>query len=70
MLPSWKNDSLRFLVYSKENWMIKYVNKESCHGTSVFKAEPAGVFMRLGQLALLTQENKNMPIIPPKKIFP
>eukprot|EP00957_Ditylum_brightwellii_P129851 9904658-Ditylum_brightwellii.AAC.1 len=34
---SLKNDSLHFLVYSKENQMIKYVNKESCHRTLVFK---------------------------------
>eukprot|EP00957_Ditylum_brightwellii_P080649 6133920-Ditylum_brightwellii.AAC.1 len=48
---------------SKENQTIKYVNKESCHRTLVFKAVPAGVFTRLGQLNSLTQENKNMPIL-------
>eukprot|EP00957_Ditylum_brightwellii_P161610 12304379-Ditylum_brightwellii.AAC.1 len=31
MQLSWKQDNLYFLVYSKENQMIKYVNKESCH---------------------------------------
>eukprot|EP00957_Ditylum_brightwellii_P028786 2174467-Ditylum_brightwellii.AAC.1 len=44
---SWKNNNLQFLVYSKENQMITYVNKESYHRTSVFKAVPAGVFTRL-----------------------
>eukprot|EP00957_Ditylum_brightwellii_P117881 8991981-Ditylum_brightwellii.AAC.1 len=48
MQMSWKTDNLHFSVYSKENQTIKYVNKESCHRTSVFKAVPAGVFTRIG----------------------
>eukprot|EP00957_Ditylum_brightwellii_P092333 7029911-Ditylum_brightwellii.AAC.1 len=39
---------LRFAVYNKENQHIKYVNRESCHCTSVFKAIPEGVFTCLG----------------------
>eukprot|EP00957_Ditylum_brightwellii_P057265 4339694-Ditylum_brightwellii.AAC.1 len=31
-----------FLVYSKKNQTIKYVNKESCHCHLVFKAMPSG----------------------------
>eukprot|EP00957_Ditylum_brightwellii_P158441 12059390-Ditylum_brightwellii.AAC.1 len=62
MQTSWKNNNLQFLVYSKENQTIKYVNKESYHRTSVFKLVPAGVFSWIGQLTLLTQENKNMPV--------
>eukprot|EP00957_Ditylum_brightwellii_P179507 13675312-Ditylum_brightwellii.AAC.1 len=60
---SWKNNNLHFLVYSKENQTIKYVNKESCHRTLVFKAVPAGVFTWIGQLTLLTQENENTSIM-------
>eukprot|EP00957_Ditylum_brightwellii_P063701 4834716-Ditylum_brightwellii.AAC.1 len=48
MQLSWKNENLYFLVYSKKNQTIKYVNKESCHRHLVFKAVPAGVFMHLG----------------------
>eukprot|EP00957_Ditylum_brightwellii_P053313 4041649-Ditylum_brightwellii.AAC.1 len=49
-------------VYNKENQRIKYVNKESCHPASVFKAIPEGVFTRLGQLTSRTRENENVPI--------
>ena len=63
MQVSWKSDYLHFLVYSKENQTIKYVNKESCHRQSVFKAVPAGVFTRLGRLTLLTKSNQNTPIL-------
>eukprot|EP00957_Ditylum_brightwellii_P100423 7654706-Ditylum_brightwellii.AAC.1 len=36
------NNILQFSVYSKESQTIKYVDKESCHWPSVFKAIPAG----------------------------
>eukprot|EP00957_Ditylum_brightwellii_P115290 8791393-Ditylum_brightwellii.AAC.1 len=38
---------LRVAVYNKKNQDIKYVNRESCHRVSVFKAIPEGVFTRL-----------------------
>eukprot|EP00957_Ditylum_brightwellii_P112525 8578278-Ditylum_brightwellii.AAC.2 len=44
----WDKQELWFAVYNKENQCIKYVNKESCHRTSVFKAIPEWVFMHLG----------------------
>ena len=56
MKLSWQHDNLHFSVYNKENQTIKYVNKESCHRTLVFKAVPAGVFTRIGQL---TSQNIN-----------
>eukprot|EP00957_Ditylum_brightwellii_P000679 53447-Ditylum_brightwellii.AAC.1 len=57
-----KND-LSFSVYHKKNQTIKYVNRESCHQTAVFKAIPAGVFTHMGRLTSITNENKNKPII-------
>eukprot|EP00957_Ditylum_brightwellii_P199144 15180348-Ditylum_brightwellii.AAC.1 len=48
MQLSWKEENLYFLVYSKENQTIKYVNKKSCHRHSVFKVVPAGAFTCLG----------------------
>eukprot|EP00957_Ditylum_brightwellii_P008439 639375-Ditylum_brightwellii.AAC.1 len=56
-----KND-LSFSVYHKKNQAIKYINRESCHQTAVFKAIPAGVFTRMGRLTSITNENKNMTI--------
>eukprot|EP00957_Ditylum_brightwellii_P169602 12909437-Ditylum_brightwellii.AAC.1 len=44
----WDKQELCFAVYNKENQHIKYVNKESCHHASVFKAIPEGVFTCLG----------------------
>eukprot|EP00957_Ditylum_brightwellii_P066444 5044069-Ditylum_brightwellii.AAC.1 len=58
----WDNDKLCIAVYNKENQRIKYVNKESCHRASVFKAIPKGVFMRLGILTSKTKGNENLPI--------
>eukprot|EP00957_Ditylum_brightwellii_P161857 12323468-Ditylum_brightwellii.AAC.1 len=40
----WTREKNCLSVYSKENQQIKYVNKESCHCSSVFKAIPAGFF--------------------------
>ena len=59
----WRQNTLYFSVYSKENQTIKYVNKESCHRQSVFKAVPAGVFTRLGRLTSLTKDNQATPIL-------
>eukprot|EP00957_Ditylum_brightwellii_P180360 13739744-Ditylum_brightwellii.AAC.1 len=36
----WAKDDLRFLVHNKESQRIKYVNRESYHRASVFKAIP------------------------------
>ena len=47
MKLSWRHDNLHFSVYNKENQTIKYVNKESCHRTLVFKAVPAGLFTHI-----------------------
>jgi hypothetical protein len=63
MQLSWRQDNLYFSVYSKENQTIKYVNKESCHRQSVFKAVPAGVFTRLGRLTSVTKDNQDTPIL-------
>eukprot|EP00957_Ditylum_brightwellii_P057069 4325039-Ditylum_brightwellii.AAC.1 len=57
-----KDDNLSSAVYHKKNQTIKYVNRESCHRTAVFKAIPAGVFTHMGQLTSMTEENKNVPI--------
>eukprot|EP00957_Ditylum_brightwellii_P100730 7677500-Ditylum_brightwellii.AAC.1 len=56
-----KND-LSFSVYHKKNQTIKYINRESCHRTAVFKAIPPGVFTRMGRLTSITDKNKDMPI--------
>eukprot|EP00957_Ditylum_brightwellii_P195707 14910985-Ditylum_brightwellii.AAC.2 len=44
----WDNKDLQFAVCNKENQRINYVNQESCHCGSVFKAIPEGVFAQLG----------------------
>eukprot|EP00957_Ditylum_brightwellii_P210776 15365384-Ditylum_brightwellii.AAC.1 len=62
MQLSWKMDNLSFLVYHKKKQTIKYVNKESCRQTAVFKAIPTGVFIHMGRLTLITEENRDMPI--------
>eukprot|EP00957_Ditylum_brightwellii_P123735 9433196-Ditylum_brightwellii.AAC.1 len=62
MQLSWKKDSLSFSVYHKKNQVIKYINCESCHQTSVFKAIPVGVFTCMGRLTSITEENKDVPI--------
>eukprot|EP00957_Ditylum_brightwellii_P040488 3064155-Ditylum_brightwellii.AAC.1 len=53
---------LEFSVYPKENQQLKYLNKESCHRTTAFKAIPTGVFTRLGQLTSIIPQNCNSPI--------
>eukprot|EP00957_Ditylum_brightwellii_P127516 9724571-Ditylum_brightwellii.AAC.1 len=58
----WDKQDLHLAVYNKENQCIKYVNKESCHCASVFKAIPEGVSTCLGQLTMRTRENENVPI--------
>eukprot|EP00957_Ditylum_brightwellii_P163977 12484836-Ditylum_brightwellii.AAC.1 len=63
MQLSWKKDDLSFSVYHKENQTIKYVNRESCHQTVVFKSIPAGVFTRMGRLTSIPEENKDVPIM-------
>eukprot|EP00957_Ditylum_brightwellii_P011677 882229-Ditylum_brightwellii.AAC.1 len=49
-------------IYHKKSQTVKYVNRESCHQTAVFKAIPAGVFTCIGRLTSMTDENKNAPI--------
>eukprot|EP00957_Ditylum_brightwellii_P111982 8539651-Ditylum_brightwellii.AAC.1 len=63
MQLSWNGEELYFSVYSKKNQTIKYVNKDSCHCNSIFKAVPTGVFTCLGRLTLLTESNKHSPIL-------
>eukprot|EP00957_Ditylum_brightwellii_P172993 13170561-Ditylum_brightwellii.AAC.1 len=63
MQLSWKKDDLSFFVYHKKNQTTKYVNREKCHQTAVFKAIPAGVFTCMGQLTSITEENRNVPIM-------
>eukprot|EP00957_Ditylum_brightwellii_P156211 11890009-Ditylum_brightwellii.AAC.1 len=58
----WAKNDLHFALYNKKNQQIKYVNKESCHRASVFKAILVGVFTRLGQLTSKTDESENMLI--------
>eukprot|EP00957_Ditylum_brightwellii_P081050 6164523-Ditylum_brightwellii.AAC.1 len=62
MQLQWEDNNLSFAVYHKKNQTIKYVNRESCHRTAVFKAVPTGVFIRMGRLTSMTEKNKNAPI--------
>eukprot|EP00957_Ditylum_brightwellii_P167910 12781835-Ditylum_brightwellii.AAC.1 len=37
-------EKVMVVIYNKGNQLIKYVNRESCHRASVFKAISKGVF--------------------------
>eukprot|EP00957_Ditylum_brightwellii_P014467 1089421-Ditylum_brightwellii.AAC.1 len=58
----WENKTLQLAMYNKENQMIQYVSKDSCHQPSVFKAIPSGVFTCMGKLTSLTLQNEKKTI--------
>ena len=51
------NRKLKFKIYMKENQVLKYLNKGSCHTSKCFKAIPLGV---LGSITRLTYQNKKI----------
>ena len=52
----WNNDDeLNFKVHMKENQKLKYLNRDSTHRNSCFKAIPWGVFGRLARLTSTTR---------------
>ena len=59
----WTPDgSLQFKVYMKENQLLKYLNKGSCHTKSCMKAIPNGVFNRLAKLTSSTRRSREAKI--------
>ena len=53
---------LIFGVHLKPNQALKYLNAESSHTASVFKAVPHGVIDRLAKLTTITDSNKDATI--------
>ena len=65
---SWAQDEmLTFKVHMKENQVLKYLNKGSCHTSNCFKAIPNGVFKRLSKLTSKTASNLNSKL---DKLYP
>ena len=58
---------LQFQVHLKPNQQLKYLNADSIHTKSCFKAIPSGVYKRLSKLTTVTETNKNLPL---DKIYP
>ena len=52
-----RNEKLSFKVHMKENQMLKYLNKGSCHTSNCLKAIPNGVLQRLSKLISRTHFN-------------
>ena len=53
---------LNFSVYRKENQVLKYLEKGSCHTKSTFQAIPSGVFKRLAKLTSKTAKTRSLSI--------
>ena len=51
----------------KPNQQLKYLNNDSTHTFSCFKAIPNGVYNRLAKLTTMTEDNANMTL---KAIYP
>ena len=58
---------LNFSVYRKENQVLKYLEKGSCHTSSTFKAIPIGVFKHLAKLTSKTVETRPLSI---QQVYP
>ena len=58
---------LKFQIYMKENQKLKYLNSDSTHMSSTFRAIPSGV---LGRLSKLTSKNKKLDNTTIDKIYP
>jgi len=64
----WDNlDRLKFQVHLKPNQVLKYLNSDSTHLPSVFRAIPSGVLSRLEKLTSKSKELDNITI---DKIYP
>ena len=64
----WSNEEeLQFQVYMKPNQQLKYLNNDSTHTYSCFKAIPNGVYKRLAKLTTMTEGNANKTL---KEIYP
>ena len=64
----WNNaKELKFQVHRKPNQKLKYLNSNSTHFPSTFKAIPSGVLKRLGKL---TSKNKKLENTKIDKIYP
>ena len=53
---------LKFQVHLKPNQKLKYLNADSTHLPSTFKAIPAGVINRLSKLTSMTKARQNTTI--------
>ena len=62
-----KDEELQFQVYRKPNQQLKYLNTDSTHTRSCFKAIPKGVYKRLAKLTTMTESNANKTL---KEIYP
>ena len=55
-------ENLNFSVYRKENQVLKYLEKGSCHTKATFEAIPSGVFNRLAKLTSKPNTNGKLRI--------
>ena len=62
-----KRDELKFQVHMKPNQKLKYLNADSTHLPSTFKAIPSGVSNRLSKLTSKSKTLENTKI---DKIYP
>mgnify|MGYP001787478984 FL=1 len=59
----WSDEGdLQFQVHLKPNQQLKYLNSDSIHTKSCFKAIPAGVYKRLSKLTTITETNKDLQL--------
>ena len=61
------SDELKCQVHLKPNQKLKYLNSDSTHLSSVFKAIPSGVLERLGKLTSKSKKIENTKI---EQIYP
>ena len=57
-----KNRRILFNIHKNKNKLIKYINKQSTHTKSTFKAVPNGVSNMLSKLTSWKEENSKMRI--------
>ena len=57
-----KRDELKFQVHMKPNQKLRYINADSTHPPSTFKAIPSGVLNRLSKLTSKSKTLENTKI--------
>ena len=60
-------NELKFQVHMKPNQKLKYLNRDSTHLPSIFKAIPRGVLLRLSNLTSKSNKLENTTI---DKVYP